>query len=486
MSSEKDRFLSGKEQRTCAYYRDLAPHYGQWLARRKYYYQRKIRVLRHLLPLPGRVLEIGCGLGQNLAALAPQYGLGIDLCPELIEEARKRYPASQYPNLEFRTMSALQCAALNEKFDSILLVNSITEIPDLLGLFKEILELCTPSTRAVQITYNYFLAPLVKLAAALGLAPKHPAQNWLTRFDLDNVVKLAGFEVVREGYDLILPFGVPFLADLINRFGPIIPGIKYASMFYFTVMRPIVPRGSMDDLSVSVCVPCKNEEGNIPGLVERIPEMGRGTEIIFVDDQSTDGTARAVETHAAAHPEKRIRLVKGPGMGKGAACRAGFACAENDILMILDADMTVMPEDLPRFMEVLVSGKGEFINGSRLVYPLEGDAMRFANIIGNKLFAIMFSFLLSQRLKDTLCGTKAIWRKDYGKILESRKHFGEVDKWGDYDWIFGAARHNLQIVELPVHYRMRVKGETKMTKRFRNALVMLRMCNVAFWKVKLL
>ena len=275
------------------------------------------------------------------------------------------------------------------------------------------------------------------------------------------------------------------MSTWINRYGPLIPGVKYVCMLYYSVMRTTAARGKAEDFSVSVCVPCKNEEDNIAGLVERIPAMGRGTEIIFVDDQSTDATAARVQEAIAAHPEKNITLVKGPGEGKGAACRAGFAHAQNDVLMILDADMTVMPEDLPPFFEALVTGKGEFINGSRLVYPMERDAMRFANIVGNKLFAMLFSFLLSQRLKDTLCGTKALWRADYGKILASREHFGGVDRWGDYDWIFGAARNNLRIVELPVHYRNRIAGQTKMTRRLRHAWGMLKMCGVAFRKVKL-
>ena len=484
--NERARYIESVESEVRDYYDGLAPNYSRWVKRYKYYYRRKSRVLRHLFPIPGRVLEIGCGLGQNLAGMNPEYGLGIDCSGRIIEEAQKRFPKSDYPNLEFRCMSAMDVGKINEKFDTIILVNTITEIPELIDLFREIQQLCTPSTRVMQLTYNYVLAPLVKLAGMLGIAPRHPTQNWLTRTDLENIVKLAGFETVREGYDLIVPFGVPLFADLINRFVPLIPGLKYLAMFYFTVMRPSVPRGKVNDFSVSVCVPCKNEEGNIAGLVERIPEMGCGTEIIFVDDQSTDATAQEVNMQIAKHHEKSFTLVKGPGKGKGAACRAGFARAQNDILMILDADMTVMPEDLPQFFEALVAGKGEFINGSRLVYPLENDAMKYANIIGNKLFGLAFSFLLSQRLKDTLCGTKVIWRKDYEKILESRAHFSEVDMWGDYDWIFGAARHNLQIAELPVHYRMRVEGETKMTKRFRNAWVMLKMCNVAFWKVKLL
>jgi glycosyltransferase involved in cell wall biosynthesis len=233
-------------------------------------------------------------------------------------------------------------------------------------------------------------------------------------------------------------------------------------------------------------VPCKNEEGNIPALVSRIPDLGKATEIIFVDDKSDDRTKEFVEKEIEMHPEKDIKLVEGPGKGKGAACRAGFETATGDVLMILDADMTVMPEDLGFFLDVIASGRGEFINGSRLVYPLESGAMKIFNILGNRFFSYIFTFLLSQFVRDTLCGTKVIWRRDYYKVLETRKALRDIDKWGDYDWLFMAARYNLRIVELPVHYRARVEGETKMTKRISNGLIMLRVCIRAFFSIKLI
>lgn len=484
MEGGKEQYLAAKEEAIRAYYDELAPHYGQWLARRSYYYERKIRILRHLLPCPGRVLEIGSGLGQNVAALEPEYGLGIDISAELVAEARAMHPSDRYPNIEFRTMSALRCSEIGETFDSILLINSATEVPDLVKLFTEIRQLCTPHTRVVQLTYNYLLAPLVRLAARLGLAPQHPIQNWLTRHDLQNVLRLSEFELVRDGFDMILPVGIPVVSDFINRFLPLVGLMKPFCMMYYSVMRPLIPPRKSKGFSVSVCVPCRNEEDNIAGLVERIPEIGAGTEIIFVDDRSTDDTADRIRAQMALRPDRDIKLISGPGENKGAACRAGFESAKNDIIMILDADMAVMPEDLQQFYEVIVTGKGEFVNGSRLVYPPEDKAMRFANILGNKAFALVFSFLLSQPLKDTLCGTKVIWRRDYAKILESREYLGEVDRWGDYDWIFGAARHNLKIVELPVHYRRRQAGQTKMTKRLTNAWVMLRMCRLALCRIR--
>ncbi len=479
-------YLESVQAQVAGAYDRLVPVCRRSLERHRYYYGRKARILQHVFPEPGDVLEIGCGLGQNLAALRPRYGLGIDCSGKMVEAARGLHPQDTHPNLEFRCMSALDVHTLNRTFDTILLVNAVTEIPDILALFKSIRPLCTPSTRVLLLVHNYVLGPAIRLGGRLGLWPRFPQQNWLTKFDMGTFAELAGFETVREGYDVLVPVGPAAISDRINRYAPLVPGVKYLCGLYYTVLRPEMPRGTVGDVTVSVCVPCKDEEHNIAGLAERIPKMGRGTEVIFVDDRSTDGTAQRVREAIAAHPERTMRLIDGPGQGKGAACRAGFAEARNDILVILDADMTVLPEDLPAFVEALVSGRGELINGSRLVYPTETGAMNFANIVGNKLFAMLFSFLLSQRLKDTLCGTKAVWHRDYPKILEARSHFGAVDRWGDYDWIFGAARHNLQIVELPVHYHPRTAGRTKMTRRLANALVMLRMCGVALRKVKLI
>ena len=485
-TDKRTEYLASVQSRVGRAYDRLAPAYRRSLERYRYYYARKARILQHVFPDPGEVLEIGCGLGQNLAAMRPRYGLGIDCSERVMEQARSLYPKDAHPNLEFRCMAALDVHALNRTFDTILIVSAVTEIPDIRSLFKSIRTLCTPETRVMVVVHNYVLGPAITLGGFVGLWPRFPKQNWLTKFDLGNLADLAGFRKVRDGYDMLVPLGPALLSDRINRYAPLVPGIKYLCGLYYIVLRPEMPPVDLDEVTVSVCVPCKDEEHNIEGVVGRVPEMGRGTEILFVDDRSSDHTAQRIRDAIKAHPERAIRLIDGPGEGKGAACRAGFAEARNDILVILDADMTVLPEDLPAFVEVLVSGKGEFVNGSRLVYSTEEGAMNFANIIGNKLFAMLFSFLLSQRLKDTLCGTKAIWRRDYPKIMESHAHFGKVDRWGDYDWIFGAARHNLQIVELPVHYHPRTAGQTKMTRRFRNALIMLRMCGVALRKVKLI
>jgi glycosyltransferase involved in cell wall biosynthesis len=242
------------------------------------------------------------------------------------------------------------------------------------------------------------------------------------------------------------------------------------------VARPIAKPRNEEDVTVSVIVPCRNEAANIQPAVERIPEMGRQTEIIFCDDKSTDGTAAEVRRMQSLYPEREIRLIEGPGICKAENVWSGFRAARGDVLMILDADLTVMPEELPAFLRALVHGNGSLINGSRLVYPMQQYAMKTANFAGNKFFGLVFSFLLDQRIKDTLCGTKVLWRRDWLRLEPSLGSWGIQDLWGDYELLFGASKLNLEILEVPVHYQERIHGVTKMTKVISNGLRMLNIC----------
>ena len=230
-------------------------------------------------------------------------------------------------------------------------------------------------------------------------------------------------------------------------------------------------------------VAARNESGHIDELMARIPEMGAGTEIIFVEGNSTDDTYQAIERSIANNPHKNCRLLKQPGKGKGDAVRAGFAVATGDILMILDADITVPPEDLPRFYDLIANGEAEFVNGVRLVYPMDTDAMRFANLIGNKFFSWAFSWLLGQPIRDTLCGTKVLSRADYQRIADNRAYFGDFDPFGDFDLLFGASRLGLRIRDVPIHYKERVYGSSNIS-RFRHGLLLIRMTVFAAKRLK--
>lgn len=434
------------------------------------------------------MLDLGCGNGIQLAAVKPARGVGVDLSAGMVDLARERHPTFEFhhQSVEGLSLPGHEVRSGVGGFDSVLMVNVVGELADVLLGFKRLRPQMRPDSRLVVVYYNHLWEPLVKPAVALGLKLDNPTLNWLSLGDLQAFLDLAGFETVKIGARMPCPKYVPGLAPLANDVLGRLPLLHRLGFIHFLVARPRMPLDRPPERTTcSVVVPCKDEEENVPEIPERVPEMGASTEIVFVDDASTDATAERVEQAIAAHPERSIKLVRGPGRGKGAAVREGLQHATGDVLMILDADMTVMPEDLPAFFEALTENRGEFVNGTRLVYPMAHDAMRPANIVGNKLFAVLFSFLLEQRITDTLCGTKAVTREGYAKILGARPMFGEIDRWGDYDWIFGAAKHNLKIVELPVHYAERVAGETKMKRRLDNAWIMLRMCWVAFRKLKM-
>lgn len=465
-------------------YDSLAPERERWQLRSRAYYRNIERLIRFIVPEGASVLEIGCGLGDLLAALKPAAGFGLDLSPRHVELARARHPGLRFAVGDAEALDAPEISG--RTFDYVILSDTVGALTDVWAAFRALRRVCHPGTRVVLTYYNFVWEGVLGVAQRLGLKTPIPAQNWLGMDDLVNLLELNHFEVVRKGVAQLLPLGIPVVAPLVNRYVAGLPGIRHLALTQFLVARlaggGLLPAPS--EYSCSVIVPCKNEEGNIDDIVLRTPEMGKGTEIIFVDGNSTDGTVAAIEKHLAARTRPRLRLIhQGDGRGKGDAVRKGFAAASGEVLFILDADLTVVPEDLPKFYAAIAEGRGEFINGSRLAYPMEGQAMRFLNMVGNKAFGLALSAILEQRLKDTLCGTKVLFRKDYERIARARGFFGEFDPFGDFDLIFGAAKQNLRIVELPVRYRARTYGETKIS-RWRNGATLLRMTALAYRKFK--
>ena len=370
--------------------------------------------------------------------------------------------------------------------DHILCVNLLGEVADVWELLERIRAACGPQTRVVLTFYNTLWEPLIRLGDRLRLKQAQAYRNWLSLTDVVNLMNLTGFEVISAGTRTLLPVWIPFVSWFINRVLAVLPGLRHLCVTTHLVAR-VRPARTLPHPapSCSVIIPCRNEAGNIAGAVARTPVMGAWTELIFVDGNSTDGTVAAVEAEMRAHPERRISLIhQGAGTGKGDAVRKGFAAAKGDVLMILDADLTAPPGDLPRFYAAVASRVGELVMGSRLVYPMEKQAMRFLNLIGNKVFSLLFSWLLNQPIKDTLCGTKALWREDYDRIAAGRGFFGEFDPFGDFDLIFGAARLHLKIVEIPIRYRERTYGTTNIS-RWRHGALLFRMCGVALRRLKL-
>lgn len=448
-----------------------------WRKKGAYYHKELEDYLQYIIPEGSSILEIGCGTGDTLAELNPSRGVGIDISPKMIEIARKNFP-----HLEFQT-GDFESLEIDEKFDYVLIIETVGCVEDIQRAFSNLHKVCTPETRVIIVYYNYLWEPVFKVSESLGLRMKHMLEHWLPLEDISNLLYLTDFEVIKKGYRTLVPVKIPLVSTFFNKFLANMPFFWKLALNEIIVAKPMKIRKAPEEVTCSVIVPCRNEKGNIEQAVLRTPDMGAGTEIIYVEGNSSDGTLEECERVRDAYPDKDITVMVQDGKGKGDAVRKGFDHAKNDVLMILDADLTVPPEDLPKFFEAIVTGKGEFINGSRLVYQMEKQAMRFLNLLGNKFFSRAFTYLLEQRIRDTLCGTKVLWREDYEKIIKGRKYFGDFDPFGDFDLLFGASKLNLKIAEIPIRYRERTYGSTQIS-RFRHGILLFKMTFFALKKIK--
>jgi len=447
----------------------IAGKRDKWIQSNPYFYGRLKQVLRFIVEPGKRVLELRCQTGHLLAAVEPSQGVGVEIGEKLTAIAQ-----ANHPRLRF-VAAAPEELDLGESFDYVIF-NHVFDTVNILGALEKARDHCTEQARLLVMNYNQLWQPLLDCASRIGLRAPFVEPNWVSEQDLRGFLALAGFRVVRNHRFILFPKWIPVVSWLLNDFLARLPLLRRLCLMEVLVARPVPEPKREQDVTVSVVIPCRNERGNVEPAVERIPWMGKRTEIIFGDDKSTDGTADEVLRLQRLYPEKNIRLVNGPGICKAENVWTCFNAAEGDVLMILDGDLTVMPEELPYFFRSIVSGTGEFINGNRLVYPVPKAAMKLTNRVGNKLFGLIFSFLLHQRIKDTLCGTKVLWRDDWKRIAPRLGSWGLKDLWGDYELLFGAAKLHLEIVEVPVHYQERFYGVTKMTRVFRNGVRMLGIC----------
>lgn len=454
--------------------------------RRRYYYSSLSRVVSSRIPPGQRVLDIGCGTGDLLAAFAPSRGVGIDLSQRAIAEAARRHGGENLRFLEGDASDPALLARAGGPFDVVVLVNVVTLVDDVEALLASLHSVCHDRTRLLIYSYSRLWQPALRLAETFGLKTKQPPEGWLPPEEIVNMLGLAEYEVIRRDAHLICPAGIPLVADFLNRYVGHLPLIEQLSLVFGIVARPQplparVHGGPRP--STSVIIPCRNEAGHIRPLVERLPALGPRSEFLFVEGNSTDDTEAVIHEVVAENPERPFRFLKQTGKGKGDAVRLGFSEAKADIVLILDSDMGVAPEDILKFVDTLATGKAEFVNGSRLVYPMENRAMRFFNLLANKGFARLFSWLLGQQVRDTLCGTKVLFRQDYERIAANRAYFGDFDPYGDFDLLFGAARLNLRIRDVAVRYHERTYGETNIS-RWSGGWLLLRMSFFAARKLK--
>jgi trans-aconitate methyltransferase len=440
------------------------------------FYQRLLRrYYAFLIPPARRVLEVGCGLGDLLAAMNPARGMGIDFSPSMVSLARQRHPG-----LEFEVADAAEFKTA-EAVDYIVLSDLVNDLPDVQAVFEQLRGAAHPRTRLALNFFNNLWRPVLGAAIALGLKSPTPPQNWLSADDVKNLLHLAGWEVIKTDPRILWPVRTPVVDWVMNRFLAPLLAPLCLTVFIVARLRPAAMPAS--HCRCSVIIPARNESGNIQSAVQRIPELGAGTEIVFVEGHSTDHTWDEIQRVKAKYPERAIKVLKQHSQGKAGAVREGFAAATGDLLFILDGDLTVPPEELAKFYEVARAGTADFVNGVRLVYPMEQQAMQFLNMVANKVFGLMFSWILGQKIKDTLCGTKVLFREDYEAIARNRSYFGEFDPFGDFDLIFGAAKLNLRIADLPIRYRARTYGQTNI-HRWRHGWLLLRMTWFAMRRLK--
>lgn len=474
LSARKQAILAGAEK--------VVPERARWIARNRFYYDDHYRFMRFLVPPGARVLELGCGIGDLLAELSPKQAVGVDLSPHMVEAAQARNPNYTFVVGDVEDPALLE--SLDGPFDVIILSDTIGFLEDIETTLAALHVLCTPDTRVIVSYYARLWQPILRTAEALGGKQRQAPLNWLSTHDMASLLSLADFQVIKREWRQLMPKHLLGLGTLINRTLGTLPVIRRLSLRNYLVARPLRRITSPKDApSATVLIPCRNERGNIEPAIKRMPRFAPDQEILFVEGNSQDGTYEEIERVIKAYPDWKIRALKQDGRGKGDAVRKGFANADGDVLMILDADLTVEPETLPKFYDALASGKGEFINGTRLVYPMERHAMRALNFLANRGFSLLFSWLLNQRISDTLCGTKVLRKKHYEKIADNRGYFGEFDPFGDFDLIFGAIKLNLKLIEIPIRYQARHYGETQIS-RFADGWLLVRMVTFAWRKLK--
>lgn len=450
-------------------------------SRNRYFHNLVDRLVASQVVPQSRVIDVGCADGSTLRACQPSVGVGIDLDPLALDAARSESPEFRFLN---ESVEAIPKAPIDRP-DYVVMSMVLDEVYDIEQVLGRVHDWCDRHSRLVIVSYSRLWQPLLRLAEALRLKTRAEGENYVPWVEIENMLALRGFEVTKRLDGVLFPIHVPLISAFINRWLAPLPLLRAFCLIRVTVARAIITPSEQLP-SVSVIVAARNEAGHIVELIDRVPIMADRQELILVEGNSTDNTWDVIQATIANYsgdPRMAISALQQPGKGKGDAVRAGFAAAKGDILLILDADISVPPEELPRFVEALRSDRCEFVNGSRLVYPMEARAMRFLNLLGNKFFGFLFSFLLGQPIRDTLCGTKGLRRSDYERIAANRIVFGDFDPFGDFDLLFGASYTGMRIRDVPVHYKERTYGETNIS-RFRQGMLLLRMSGVAARRLK--
>ena len=437
------------------FYNSIARNRRKYYNRNRFYHRSILKYFSMCIPRNSRILELGCATGDLIGNLHPSQGIGVDISDEMIAIAREKYPSVQFvcENAENFTTEMV--------FDYIILSGIAGSIENIQELLEKAQKWSTTDTRIFIDFYNPLWYPLIKIGEKTGLKMPEMTRNWLSVDDLENFLYISGYQVIKRKYLMFFPKYIPVITYILNKFIGNLPLIRRLSLNNIVIARPARALSNPEDKRCSVVITCRDEEGNIEGLVTRMPRMGSNTEIIFVEGHSKDNTVAGIEEMIRKYPDKDIKMLKQKGIGQGDAFRYGFDEALGDFVIWLEADLTTPPEEAIHFWNAYINNQGEYINGSRFIYKMERSAMPLFNFLGNRFFGILFTVLLKQRFTDTLCGFKAISKKNYIRIREQIDFFGDFDPFGDFELIFGTIKNNLKVAEIPVHYQPRQYGESK-------------------------
>ncbi len=432
------------------YFDQLASKRSRDARRHAVLYRDRIRWLKSLIPEDASVIDLGCGIGTVLSALPQAHKVGIDFSEKMIEKAK----ADTSSTYDVDTVGALHHS---QKHEYVLLLDTINYVPDVQIALEDIRKkLCEDRTRLVITTFNFLWSPIFKVGEWLHIKTRFPAQNWLSYHALENMLSLAGFEVVEHSGRILCPVSIPLIAGFFNRFIATLPVFQRLCMIQTIIARPIPLQHP--EHSVTVLSAVRNEKGNVRQIINAMPQFGTKTELLFIEGHSNDGTWEEIQQAILEYNGPlTIRGLKQPGRGKGDALHHGIRESTGDVLVIYDGDYTVHPSELPKLYHALVAGKAECVNASRLMYPMRGEAMPALNLLGNKIFSMMFSWLFGQKIVDVLSPVKAFYRSDYPRMTT------RMDPFGDFDVFLGVARQHRKIRETPVHYMERSYGTTKLS-----------------------
>jgi len=439
-----------------------------WRNRNRFYHERKIEYLRFVIPEGESVLLLGCEDGAMLDALRPIRGVGIDRSTDAIRLARLRHPRYAFhASDDYR-------ANVRGKFEYIVLDDMACCVDDLFTLLTSLRDLSTPTTRLIVVQHNYLWRPVLRVAEWLGLKRPERVSNWLSAGDMGVFMRAAGFEPIDVRSRLFCPKRLFGIGPAINWLVGLVPFARRLASTQILVGRPSMPERAHQTQSASIVLTTRDERENIEPMVKAIPFVGADTEIIFVEGHSTDGTREEIERVMAKYPDKNIRLIVQDGIGQGNAIRRGFEQAKGNVIILLEADQTSPADDVLKAFEVIATGRAEFVNGSRFVYPRAHGSMPRLNVFGNALFAAWFTWFLGQRTSDVLCGIKAIDRTLFQRLNRNWGFLNLADPFGDFELAFGAARLGLRMSEVPTRYACRSYGVPK-TRPLRHGWMLFRM-----------